>query len=913
MDLLLQAAKVLELEQADVGSDRVSPRSTRGTFFQHLARSRGENGESSDGSLSYSENGLAGGEDDAPLAERRRAGGAGTREVHNQLEKNRRKQLRECFSQLQQVVPSLENKRVATQSILQGAIKHIKNLKKKDVEQEREIQMLAKRKSELKKKYDMEFNKCTEEQHRAAEVILQVIRSRSGSGSGAIHHERISSQLQEEDDGHTSDSTTTASEGPCNEGDFSDAEDRTSGPQPQLEDRDTGPSQQLVYPARLDRKRKLDSRSVSGEASEDKIHREEHFAGTTLQQTSRSLAAKSLHSSSSSSSISSVSSSSLALKHMLEQKKKNQVSAPGNSAAKQSLRDSLASGKPENMLSHLRPVAPAPAPASASKVVVQVPHAQQVKATLSSSKGPSKSASSLTSSYPMISNHLASSTYKPTGLAPSIFLHQDKTQPPTSPLVDIWTTSSIKSSLGTKAPDTRAGSTTPVKMTASGLTSPAQLAKADAPGPGSKPAVPGFTSPAVLPPIFTTTAKTLAPSIPATVSAATSSSNKPQVQQNLQMGLKTPEAKKVDSSFVLPPKTLPVLQGSDLQTAALLGKNIIGSNNSIASLQPMPVTSPLSSTEWAGSKVVPAIIPLTLASFLRGLPIQGGVGPLATFPSGPTIPISVASVRTPVTTTSWASVSPMSTPAKVSVEAQPLRLEPQLSSQNLLLAPNAPSSSKPDPLATAISLASTNVRIASLLAASGGVAAAVNGPANSMAHLSGGSNGNGQLVSSSVGTVTTAIASTATSTMPAAATVTLSLPDGLKPMALTPTLLPLTWAANVPLATSSVNQTVAAGPGSAGQLRLFAPFSQAGSLTNGQSVNGLVPTVVQLGSSGQMAFLQHHPQLAVQPSPTQHLLAQPIVVMATQASAGPLGGSGSGLAAASGASLNTTVSSSSVL
>ncbi|CAL1534679.1 unnamed protein product, partial [Lymnaea stagnalis] len=51
---------------------------------------------------------------------------AGTREVHNQLEKNRRKQLRECFNHLQQCVPSLENKRVATQSILQGAIKHIK-------------------------------------------------------------------------------------------------------------------------------------------------------------------------------------------------------------------------------------------------------------------------------------------------------------------------------------------------------------------------------------------------------------------------------------------------------------------------------------------------------------------------------------------------------------------------------------------------------------------------------------------------------------------------------------------------------------------------------------------------------------------------------------------------------------------
>ena len=86
----------------------------------------------------------------------------------------------------------------------------LQNLKKKDVEQEREIQMLAKRKSELKKKYDVEFNKCTEEQHQAAEVILQVIRSKSGTGP--IPSQAVAARVEaEEEDGHTSDSTTTAS------------------------------------------------------------------------------------------------------------------------------------------------------------------------------------------------------------------------------------------------------------------------------------------------------------------------------------------------------------------------------------------------------------------------------------------------------------------------------------------------------------------------------------------------------------------------------------------------------------------------------------------------------------------------------------------------------------------------------
>ncbi|GFS01376.1 MAX-binding protein MNT [Elysia marginata] len=875
MDLLLQAAKVLELEQSsDVGSDRVSPRSTRGPFFQPTPRSRGENSENSDGSLSYSENGLVGGEDDVPLADRRRAGG--------------RKQLRECFSQLQQVVPSLENKRVATQSILQGAIKHIKNLKKKDVEQEREIQMLAKRKSELKKKYDIEFNKCTEEEHRAAEVILQVIRSKSRSGP-IPPRAAVAARLEvEEDDGHTSDSTTTASEGPCNDGDFSDDEVNP------------GPLQPSAYPVRLERKRKMET------GGPGRAHSNVRGESSSQQPGLVSSGSKPYQHTSSSS----VSSSSLALKQMLEQKKRNQESVPLPSGSKQSPRDGQTSAKVENLVSSFRPVAPALGNMVRGAALAPPAH---TKAT----KGLAKSASSLTSSYPMISNHLAASIYKPVNLSPSVMLQQDKAQPSVSPLVDVWTTSS-KSLLGTKAaPDVRSSPVTPVKMTDPDLSSSMML-RAD--GSGTKllqSNLPTFTGPTPLPPIFTTTTLALPNSIPSagTPIVASPNNTKLQLHQNFPTGLKTPEAKKLDNPFILSPKAMSVLQSSDVQGAALLGKNIIGSNTSIASLQSMTATSPLSTGDWTNSKIVPAIIPLSLASFLRGMPIQGGVGPLASFASGPTIPISMASVRTPLTATSWPSVSPMPSSVSVnaSVESQAVKVEPQLGNHTLPLAPGTPSSAKQDPLSTAISLTSTSTRIASLLAG-GGIPTSVSSPPSSVSHASNSvidlsSKSNKQMIGS-VLTQTSTVATTSS----AAATVTLSLPDGLKPMTFAPTLLPLTWATNVPLAAGMTNQTGGTISGAAaGQLRLFAPLSHTAPLTNGQSVNGLMPTVVQLGSSGQMALLQHHPHLQVQPNPAQHLLTQPIVVMTTQTSAGPLNTSGPGLVSVSSANLTTAVSSSSIL
>nr|XP_058963908.1 max dimerization protein 3-like [Pocillopora verrucosa] len=76
-----------------------------------------------------------------PLERRRRPGGAGTRETHNKLEKNRRAHLKECFDILKKEVPSLEDKKTSNLNILRSALKHIQTLKKRerDFEAERDL------------------------------------------------------------------------------------------------------------------------------------------------------------------------------------------------------------------------------------------------------------------------------------------------------------------------------------------------------------------------------------------------------------------------------------------------------------------------------------------------------------------------------------------------------------------------------------------------------------------------------------------------------------------------------------------------------------------------------------------------------------------------------------------------------
>ncbi|XP_072301900.1 MAX network transcriptional repressor b isoform X2 [Eucyclogobius newberryi] len=85
----------------------------------------------------------------------RRPGGAGTREVHNKLEKNRdrlsislfrRAHLKECFETLKKNVPNVDEKKTSNLSVLRSALRYIQTLKRKEKEYEHEMERLAREK-----------------------------------------------------------------------------------------------------------------------------------------------------------------------------------------------------------------------------------------------------------------------------------------------------------------------------------------------------------------------------------------------------------------------------------------------------------------------------------------------------------------------------------------------------------------------------------------------------------------------------------------------------------------------------------------------------------------------------------------------------------------------------------------------
>ncbi|KAJ8342210.1 hypothetical protein SKAU_G00321380 [Synaphobranchus kaupii] len=80
------------------------------------------------------------------LDSKRRPGGAGTREVHNKLEKNRRAHLKECFETLKRNIPHVDEKKTSNLSVLRSALRYIQTLKRKEKEYEHEMERLAREK-----------------------------------------------------------------------------------------------------------------------------------------------------------------------------------------------------------------------------------------------------------------------------------------------------------------------------------------------------------------------------------------------------------------------------------------------------------------------------------------------------------------------------------------------------------------------------------------------------------------------------------------------------------------------------------------------------------------------------------------------------------------------------------------------
>lgn len=81
---------------------------------------------------------------------------AGTREVHNKLEKNRRAHLKECFELLKRQLPvSQDEKKSSNLSILHSALRYIQSLHRKEREFEHEMERLAREKIAAQQKLVM--------------------------------------------------------------------------------------------------------------------------------------------------------------------------------------------------------------------------------------------------------------------------------------------------------------------------------------------------------------------------------------------------------------------------------------------------------------------------------------------------------------------------------------------------------------------------------------------------------------------------------------------------------------------------------------------------------------------------------------------------------------------------------------
>ncbi|XP_034539928.1 MAX network transcriptional repressor b [Notolabrus celidotus] len=161
---------------------------------------------------------------------KRRPGGAGTREVHNKLEKNRRAHLKECFETLKKNVPNVDEKKTSNLSVLRSALRYIQTLKRKEKEYEHEMERLAREKI-------------------ATQQRLAELKNELSQCMDVVEIDRVLRQtIQPEDD---QASTSTASEGEDNFEQDMDEDVPTAVPTPAPLPKPTPPilqAQQLLAP-----------------------------------------------------------------------------------------------------------------------------------------------------------------------------------------------------------------------------------------------------------------------------------------------------------------------------------------------------------------------------------------------------------------------------------------------------------------------------------------------------------------------------------------------------------------------------------------------------------------------------------------------------------------------------------------
>ncbi|XP_061538488.1 max-binding protein MNT isoform X1 [Phycodurus eques] len=143
------------------------------------------------------------------LDQKKRPGGAGTREVHNKLEKNRRAHLKECFETLKKNIPNIDEKKTSNLSVLRSALRYIQTLKRKEKEYEHDMERLAR-------------EKIATQQH------LEELKNELSQWMDVVEIERVLRQtVQPEED---QASTSTASEGEEVMDDDDEDEDVTARP-----------------------------------------------------------------------------------------------------------------------------------------------------------------------------------------------------------------------------------------------------------------------------------------------------------------------------------------------------------------------------------------------------------------------------------------------------------------------------------------------------------------------------------------------------------------------------------------------------------------------------------------------------------------------------------------------------------
>ncbi|XP_076138293.1 max-binding protein MNT isoform X1 [Alosa pseudoharengus] len=143
---------------------------------------------------------------------KKRPGGAGTREVHNKLEKNRRAHLKECFETLKKNIPNVDEKKASNLSVLRSALRYIQTLKRKEKEFEHEMERLAREKI-------------------ATQQRLAELKNELSQWMDVLEIDRLLRQTMQPEDDQAS--TSTASEGEDNiDDDDDDIEEQSPSASP---------------------------------------------------------------------------------------------------------------------------------------------------------------------------------------------------------------------------------------------------------------------------------------------------------------------------------------------------------------------------------------------------------------------------------------------------------------------------------------------------------------------------------------------------------------------------------------------------------------------------------------------------------------------------------------------------------